>query len=72
MNTDPSVPLKLVQTPGASHVISAPPVLIASFHTVNFTCGKCGTVLLHADAGQVHNLIIHCAACGVYNSTDVG
>jgi hypothetical protein len=36
----------------------------------SFTCGKCGTVLLHADAGQVHNLIIHCTDCGAYNSTD--
>jgi len=25
---------------------------------------------MHADIGQVLNLVIHCTKCGVYNSTD--
>jgi len=25
---------------------------------------------MHADTGQVHNLVVHCTKCGVYNSTD--
>jgi hypothetical protein len=27
-------------------------------------------VLMHAETGQVHNLLIHCTVCGSYNSTD--
>jgi hypothetical protein len=26
--------------------------------------------LLHAEDGQVHNLVIQCAGCGSYNTTD--
>jgi hypothetical protein len=64
------VALKLINAPGVAHVISAPPVLIASFHTIDYACGRCGTVLLHADDNQVHNLVIHCTNCAAYNSTD--
>jgi len=28
------------------------------------------TILLHADKGQVHGILIHCKNCGSYNSTD--
>jgi hypothetical protein len=27
-------------------------------------------VLLHAEDGQVHGLLIHCTTCGAYNSTE--
>lgn len=68
---NPRAGLKLVPTPGNDvHFVSAPPVLIASTHTVDYVCGKCSTVLMHAEIGQVHNLIIHCTICGSYNSTD--
>jgi len=68
---NPRVGLKVIPTPAAgTHVVSAPPVLIASTHTIDYVCGKCGTVLMHAEIGQVHNLTIHCTACGSYNSTD--
>ena len=50
--------------------VSAPPILVASTHTVDYCCGSCGAVLLHADVGQVHGLLIHCTWCGSYNSTD--
>jgi len=65
----PRESLMLVSTPGVGHVVSAPPVLIASSHSIDYTCGQCGTVLLHAERGQVHNLIIHCTECGSYSST---
>jgi hypothetical protein len=65
----PRVPLRLVPTP-RGHVISAPPLLIASTNTIDYTCGQCGTVLMHAEDGQVHNLVIHCTVCGSYSSTD--
>ncbi|HLN11415.1 MAG TPA: hypothetical protein VK281_21010 [Xanthobacteraceae bacterium] len=67
---NPRVALRLIDVPGTGHPINAPPVLIASFHTIDYTCGQCGTVLMHAEAGQVHNLLIHCTECGSFNSTD--
>ena len=63
-------PLKLVAVPTIGYIVSAPPVLVASTHTIDFTCGKCGTVLLHAEEQQVHGLLIRCTKCGSYNSTD--
>ena len=50
--------------------LSPPPVLIASTHTVDYTCGYCGTVLMRAGEGQVRELIIRCASCGSYNETE--
>jgi DNA-directed RNA polymerase subunit RPC12/RpoP len=67
----PRVALKLISTPCAHHIVSAPPILIASTNTVDYVCGDCGVVLLHAELGQVHNLVIHCTACGSCNATDV-
>jgi hypothetical protein len=64
------VALRLIPTPWTQRIVSAPPVLIASTHTVDYVCGDCGAVLMHAEQGQVHNLVIHCVACGSYNSTD--
>ncbi len=66
----PQIPLKVVIAPAVGVVLAAPPVLMASEHSVDYTCGRCDTVLLHADEGQVHGILIHCANCGSYNSTD--
>lgn len=66
----PRVALKPIPTPRAHHIISAPSVLIASTNTVDYVCGDCGAVLMHAEHGQVHNLVIHCTLCGSYNETD--
>jgi DNA-directed RNA polymerase subunit RPC12/RpoP len=66
----PRIPLKVVIAPAVGVVLKAPPVLIASEHSVDYTCGRCGTVLLHADEDQVHGILIHCTRCGSYNSTD--
>jgi DNA-directed RNA polymerase subunit RPC12/RpoP len=64
------ISLRLVQAPATGAIVSAPPVLSASNQTIGYACGNCGTVLLHAEEGQVHNLLIHCTICGSYNSTD--
>jgi hypothetical protein len=66
----PRAALKLIPTPCTRHIISAPPVLVASRNTVDYVCGDCGAVLMHAEVGQVHNLVIHCTGCGSYNAMD--
>jgi hypothetical protein len=63
------VRLQLISTPVTGPIVNAPPTLIASTHTVDYTCAGCDTVLLHAEDGQVHNLQIRCNKCGAYNST---
>ena len=65
------VSLKLIKAPKIGAVVTAPPVIIASTHTVDYCCGYCAVVLMHAEPGQVHNLHIRCTQCGSYNSTDV-
>jgi DNA-directed RNA polymerase subunit RPC12/RpoP len=67
---DRTIRLKVITAPTTGHVLEAPPVLKASDHSVDYTCGRCDTVLLHADFGQVHGLLIRCAACGSYNATE--
>jgi DNA-directed RNA polymerase subunit RPC12/RpoP len=68
--TDRKIPLKVVTAPAVGVVLDAPPVLRASDHSVDYTCGRCGTILLHAEENQVHGILIRCANCGSYNSTD--
>jgi DNA-directed RNA polymerase subunit RPC12/RpoP len=63
------IALNVVIAPSIGLVLEAPPVLVASDHSVDYTCGRCATVLLHADDGQVHGVLIHCRNCGSYNST---
>jgi predicted RNA-binding Zn-ribbon protein involved in translation (DUF1610 family) len=62
--------LTIVELPKSRSAVSAPPILVASTHTVDYCCGNCGAVLLHADVGQVYGLLIHCTGCGSYNSTE--
>ena len=62
--------LKAIARTWRGPCVNAPPVLIASTHTIDYGCAMCGAVLLHAEDGQVHNLVIHCTECGGYNSTD--
>ena len=64
------ISLKVVHAPAIGIVLDAPPALIASEHSVDYTCGRCGTALLHAEEGQVHGVLLRCANCGSYNSTD--
>jgi DNA-directed RNA polymerase subunit RPC12/RpoP len=65
------VSLKVVEFPKVGAVVTAPPIIIASTHTVDYCCGHCSTVLMHAEPGQINNLLIRCTRCGSYNSTDV-
>jgi hypothetical protein len=39
-------------------------------HLVDYICGNCETVLLHAVDDLKHNLLIVCTECGAHNSTD--
>ena len=68
--TTPKIALKVVIAPATGLVLDAPPVLQASENSVDYTCGHCGTILLHAEENQVHGLLIHCESCGAYNTTD--
>jgi predicted RNA-binding Zn-ribbon protein involved in translation (DUF1610 family) len=68
--TTRKIALKLVATPSKGIALEAPPVLKPSDHSLDYTCGQCGTILLHAEENQVHGVLIHCANCGSYNSTD--
>jgi hypothetical protein len=62
--------LKAISGPAHMGLVSAPPIFNARDHTIDFTCAKCGVVLMHAEEGQIHNLAILCTGCGAYNSTD--
>jgi predicted RNA-binding Zn-ribbon protein involved in translation (DUF1610 family) len=66
---NPTRNLKVVEATGIEHTVDAPPVLVASSHTIDFLCGNCGTVLMHAEDDQLHGLFIHCTQCGACNST---
>jgi DNA-directed RNA polymerase subunit RPC12/RpoP len=68
--TTPKISLKVVHAPAVGVVLDATPVLRASDHSVDYTCGRCGTILLHAEENQVHGILIRCVNCGSYNSTD--
>ena len=69
MSIHPQISLKTIAVPPGKFV-SAPPILNASDHTTDYVCGKCSTVLMHAEQNQVHNLTIRCTECGSFNSTD--
>ncbi len=66
---NPQQTLRVVEATGIEHAVHAPPILYASSHTIDFVCGNCGAVLLHAEDDQVHGLFIHCTQCGSYNAT---
>jgi DNA-directed RNA polymerase subunit RPC12/RpoP len=39
-------------------------------HSVDYICGNCRAVLLHAEDSPMHNLLILCTECGAHSSTD--
>jgi DNA-directed RNA polymerase subunit RPC12/RpoP len=50
---------------------NAPPVLEGRKPTVEYTCGKCGAVLMRVNRAKGRRiLIVHCTSCGSYNSTE--
>jgi predicted RNA-binding Zn-ribbon protein involved in translation (DUF1610 family) len=67
----PKIRLRTIRAPAIGAVTSAPPVLNASDHTIDYYCPNCGTVLLLGEEGQVPNVTIRCTKCGSYNSTHV-
>jgi predicted RNA-binding Zn-ribbon protein involved in translation (DUF1610 family) len=69
MMENPQRTLRVVESKGIENLVNAPPVLMASSHTIDFVCGNCGAVLLHAEDNQVHGLFIHCTKCGSTNAT---
>ena len=62
-------PLKVILAPRVGHLLP-PPALTASSHTVDYTCGYCGHVLMHDEKGQAQGLLIRCSSCGSYNETE--
>ena len=64
------IELKIISAPATGVVLDAPPILRESDQSVDYTCGHCGTILLHAHENRVHSVVIHCGNCGSYNSTD--
>jgi predicted RNA-binding Zn-ribbon protein involved in translation (DUF1610 family) len=66
---NPRQRLKVVEARGFENAVDAPPILYASSHTIDFVCGSCGTVLLHAEDNQVHGLFIRCKKCESLNAT---
>jgi predicted RNA-binding Zn-ribbon protein involved in translation (DUF1610 family) len=70
MTSRVQIRLKTVTGPWHNGLVSSRPILNASDDPNDFTCGKCGVVLMRAEDGQVHNLAILCTGCGSYNSTD--
>ena len=71
MRTPKKISLTAVIAPAFGIVLDAPPVLVASDHSVDYTCERCSTILLHAEEGQVRGFLIRCTKCGTYNSLDI-
>jgi hypothetical protein len=46
MSPHRKISLKVIVAPTTGPVVSAPPVLKASDHTIDYVCGNCGAVLL--------------------------
>jgi DNA-directed RNA polymerase subunit RPC12/RpoP len=38
--------------------------------SIDYICGNCRAVLLHAEDNQMRDLLILCTECGAQNSTD--
>jgi DNA-directed RNA polymerase subunit RPC12/RpoP len=63
--------LRVVARPAGGTNTKAPPILDASSGTIDYICGRCGTVLMHANEGEVHGVVIECLQCGAFNATDM-
>lgn len=64
------ISMQLVTSAAGAPVVQAPPVLDAR-GAEEFACGQCGTVLLKANEGQIHHVIVQCAICNAFNATSV-
>jgi hypothetical protein len=64
------ISLKIINAPASGLVLDAPPILKEIDQSVDYICGHCRTILLHAEENRVHSIVIHCGNCGSYNSTE--
>jgi len=71
VSSRPRIPLSVVVRPAIGTSTQAPPILDASSSAIDFTCGRCGTVLMCADVGQVRGVVIECLNCGAFNATEM-
>jgi predicted RNA-binding Zn-ribbon protein involved in translation (DUF1610 family) len=67
---NPTIPMIVVGEAKGAHAVEAPPVLALGTEN-DYACGSCGTVLLRANAGQVHNVLLRCSRCGALNRADL-
>jgi predicted RNA-binding Zn-ribbon protein involved in translation (DUF1610 family) len=67
----PPIPLSVLPPRAAdAHAVKTPPILDLGTEN-DYACGSCGTVLLRANAGQVHNVVLECSRCGALNKADI-
>jgi hypothetical protein len=62
--------LRVVRRPVGDHEARGSHIVDDSLHRVDFVCGGCGTLLMHAEEGHVEGVLIHCTQCGACNITD--
>jgi uncharacterized Zn finger protein len=55
---------------GDTHAVKTPPIIQLGTEN-DYACGSCGTVLLTANSGQVHNVLLECSQCGAVNKADI-
>jgi DNA-directed RNA polymerase subunit RPC12/RpoP len=67
---DKTFKLKIIPAPKTGYAISAPPSIVASDHSNLYICGHCSTLLVVAETGQLHGLVVRCRECGSYNAVD--
>jgi hypothetical protein len=46
------ISLKVITAPATGLVLDAPPILQEIDQSVDYTCGQCGTILLHAEESR--------------------
>ena len=63
------IQLRTIPRPSRGAIVRVPPVIEANLG-VDYVCGSCGTVLVLAEQGQIHNLQLRCTHCGAYNLMD--
>jgi hypothetical protein len=67
----PTIPLIVLPGPTVdAQAVKTPPVLELGTEN-DYACGSCGTVLLRANAGQVHNVVLQCSRCNALNKVDI-
>ena len=59
--------LRVVDAPTAVKALKAPPTVVLARRGARYRCGRCGTVLVIAEAGALKDFVIQCGACSRYN-----